>query len=33
MGMMRNPYRILFGKREGKNHLADLNMNGRLIFK
>jgi hypothetical protein len=30
---MRNTYKILFGKRERKNHSEDLAINGKMILK
>jgi hypothetical protein len=33
MGEMENTFRILFGKSNGKNHLGDLNTDGRIILK
>jgi hypothetical protein len=29
----RSAYRVLVGKPEGKNHLEDLDVNGRIILK
>lgn len=33
MGMKRNAYRIFVGESEGKNHLQELNRDGRIILK
>jgi hypothetical protein len=33
MGEVRNAYKILVGKFEGKKHLEDVNVNGRIILK
>jgi hypothetical protein len=33
MGQMRNVYKILVGKPEGKNHLKDKGTDGRIILK
>jgi hypothetical protein len=33
MGEMRNEYKIVVGKHEGKNHLEDLDVNGRIILE
>jgi hypothetical protein len=33
IGKRRGVYRILVGKREGKNHLEDPGVNGRIILK
>jgi hypothetical protein len=33
MGEMRNTYKILFGKHEGKTHLEDLGVDGKVILK
>jgi len=33
MEEMRNIYKILIGKPEGKNHLEDLDIDGRIIFE
>jgi hypothetical protein len=30
---MRNAYKILVGKPEGKNHLEDLGIGGRIVLK
>jgi hypothetical protein len=30
---IKNPYRILVGKPEGKNHLQDLGVDGKMILK
>jgi hypothetical protein len=32
-GEMRNSYRILVGKLEGKNHLQDLGIDGRIVLR
>jgi hypothetical protein len=32
MGEMRNVYKILVGKTEGKEHLEDLRVDGRIIL-
>jgi hypothetical protein len=32
MGEMRNVYSILVGKPEGKNHLEDLGIDGKIIL-
>jgi hypothetical protein len=32
-GETKNAYKILVGKPEGKNHLADLRVDGRIISK
>jgi hypothetical protein len=31
-GEMRNAYKILFGKHEGKNHSEDLRVDGKIIL-
>ena len=33
MGEIRGAYRVLVGKREGKNHLEDAGMNRRMILR
>jgi hypothetical protein len=33
MGETRNAYNILVGKSEGKNHLENLGVDGRIILK
>jgi hypothetical protein len=33
LGEKRGAYRVLVGKREGKNRLKDLGLNGRIILK
>jgi len=33
MGEKINVYRVLVGKSEGKNHLEDLGIDGRIILK
>jgi hypothetical protein len=33
MGEKRNAYRILAGKSEGRGHLEDLRVNGKIILK
>jgi len=33
MGEKRGVYRILVGKREGKNHLGDPGLDGRVILR
>jgi len=33
MGWMRSVYRVLVGKPEGKNHLEDPGIDGRIIFR
>jgi hypothetical protein len=33
MGDIRNVYQIFVGKPEGKNHLEDLGIDGRIILK
>jgi hypothetical protein len=33
MGERRGAYRVLVGKPEGKNHLEDLSVEGRMIVK
>jgi len=33
MGNMRNTCKILVGKPEGKNHLVDLGVDGRIILQ
>jgi hypothetical protein len=33
MGEMRNAYKILVGKPEGKNHSEDLDVDGRTILE
>jgi hypothetical protein len=33
MREMRNMFRILIGKTEGKNHLEDIGIDGRIILK
>jgi hypothetical protein len=33
MGERRGVYRVLVGKREGKNQLEDLSVNGRIILR
>jgi len=33
MGEKRGAYRVLVEKTEGKNHLEDLGINGRIIFR
>ena len=32
-GDRRGAYRVFFGRSEGKNHLEDLNVDGRIILK
>jgi hypothetical protein len=32
-GEMRNAFKIVVGKPEGKNHLEDLGIDGRIILK
>jgi hypothetical protein len=33
MGEMRNAYKILVGEPEGKNHLEDLDVYGKIILE
>jgi hypothetical protein len=33
MGKMRSGYKVLVGKLEGKRHLEDLDIDGRIILK
>ena len=33
IGGRRGPYRVLVGRPEGKNHLEDLDIDGRIILK
>jgi hypothetical protein len=33
MGERRGAYRVLVGKPEGRNHLTDLGLDGRIILK
>jgi hypothetical protein len=33
MGCMRNTYKLLVRKSEGKNHMENLSINGRIIYK
>jgi hypothetical protein len=33
MGEMRNAFKILVGKPEGKNHLEDLGVDGRIVLR
>jgi len=33
MGDMRNAYKILVGKPEGKNHSGDLGVDGKIILE
>jgi hypothetical protein len=33
MGVMRKGYKILVGQPEGKNHLQDLGIDGRILLR
>jgi hypothetical protein len=33
MGDMRSAYRILVGRREGRNHLEDPGIDGKIVLK